>query len=172
VSGDLHRELVARACSWLRNTRKCPVVFAEPTSMKLNEMPDAIGYRFGYYQQGTTVVEVKTSIADFKRDADKRWKRIGEGLGMGRFRFYLVPALLLNPSDVPEDHGLIYSIPGEKLRIVKSAPDRKDARDIKAELTLAVNMLQRHQLGVPWFPKEYRFETMAAGRERAAKEQG
>jgi hypothetical protein len=137
--------------------------------MKLSEFPDAIGYRFGFYQQGTIVIEAKTSIEDFKRDALKAWKRMGPG--MGRWRFYVCPTGLLLPRDVPEDHGLIYAPLDRKLRIVKQAPDRGDARDMKSELTLAVNMIQRHQRGVPWFPKQYRFETMREGDQRRSQEE-
>ncbi len=164
--GDLHRDLVLRACRWLTKARRCPIVFAEFQSMKLNEFPDAIGYSFGFQHGGVTVVEVKVSIEDFKRDESKRWKSLGPG--MGTRRFYLVPEGLISAADVPEDHGLIYALE-PKLRVVKSAPARQ-TRDVESECAVLATALQRHQLGLRWLADQFRFETAHEHEARKERE--
>jgi hypothetical protein len=164
-----HGDLVQLACRWLAKTRRCKAVFADVQTMKLNEFPDAIGFNFGYTtsRSGSTVIEAKTSVADFKRDASKRWKHLGPG--MGRWRFYLCPEYMLGPRDIPDDHGLIYALESGKLRVVRDAPSRSE-RDVASELSLLTTMVQRHQLGVRWDPKTYTFETRHETERRKATE--
>lgn len=169
--GDLHRDLVLRACRWLSKTERCTRVFAEVQSMKISEFPDAIGYRFGHTNPGTIVVEAKASVADFKRDEGKSWKQIARlrdmddpgssmRIGMGTQRYYIVPWKMVQPEDVPDDHGLLYVTDAGKVLRSKAAP-RRPFRDTNTEMSILCTMLQRYELGLLWLPDEYRFETRA-----------
>jgi hypothetical protein len=165
-----HGELVRIACRWLAKKQKCPHVFAEPQSMKLNEFPDAIGFRFGYQDPGTRVIEVKVSREDYRRDRHKQWKRFeSAGLpgGMGRWRWYLVPDGLVRLDEIPDDHGLLYALPNGRVKQAKAAPVR-ESRDVESELSWLCTALQRHRLGVNWIEDEYRFETVNEAKAKTA----
>ena len=101
-----HADLVARAERWLRNTRRCGVVLTEASGTG-SEIPDAIGWTLGYCPM-STLVECKVSRADFRADQAKTFRdqRFGE-LAMGRFRYYMVPAGLIKPHEVPPRWGLL-----------------------------------------------------------------
>ena len=181
--GDVHRDLVLRACRWLAKTERCVRVYAEVQSMMISEFPDAIGYRSSGTWGRTIVVEAKASVADFKRDASKQWKamqRIHAGqitrgeettpleprhLGMGSSRYYIMPDGMVPESDIPADHGLLYAMPNGRVKRVRKAPLR-EARDTESEISILCTMLQRYELGCQWIPAEYRFETE---RERLAR---
>ena len=81
-----HAALVARAVRWLRDFKHCPVVLSE-MSCGWIEVPDAIG--FSTKRHGSVLVECKVGRGDFKRDSSKPARR--NGVGMGDYRFYLVP---------------------------------------------------------------------------------
>lgn len=95
-----HSILCTLAARWLRNSVGCPVVLRELKSAA-EQTPDVIGWRSGV----SILVECKTSRADFRRDAHKRWHRAG----MGDWRFYLAPPGLLLSEDMPTGWGLLVS---------------------------------------------------------------
>jgi hypothetical protein len=64
-----HEELCERARRWLSGSRRCDPVFSNIASCR--EIPDAIGWSGSYQWQGSTVVECKTSVADFHADKAK-----------------------------------------------------------------------------------------------------
>lgn len=158
-----HSELCIEACRWLRK-RNAKHAFAEFQTMTLSEFPDAIGFPAGTWR-GPTVVEVKVSIEDFRRDKHKGWRhrekaQIGE-CGMGAWRYYLVPDGMVGADGVPGDHGLLYaSKRGSRMRIVeaKKAPLR-ERRDVGSEMAILCSALQRWELGIPWVAEEFRFAT-------------
>lgn len=168
-----HSELCILACRWLAKLQRCIHAFADVTTMNVQEFPDAIGYRNSLYKI-TIVVEVKTSVADFKRDAHKSWRRSAVngygGGGMGRHRYYLVPEGLVGVGDIPDDHGLLYAKPDGKIKVVREAPPR-DQRDADSELSILSTMLRRHAAGIPWIADEFRFETMAETKRRTSPAQ-
>ena len=88
-----HAALVACAIAYLRTTRKCPVVLSEMSCNWL-ESPDAIGFD----KKFSTLIECKVSRSDFSRDGQKRARR--PGVGMGDFRYYLVPAQVVRRHEV------------------------------------------------------------------------
>lgn len=168
-----HSDLCIVACQWLAKSRRCQHVFADVSSMKLNEFPDAIGYRPRAYGGGTTVIEVKTSIEDFKRDAHKGWRQreaMGAVSGMGRWRYYLTPEDLISEVDVPDDHGLLWVTSKGRIRMRRAAPIR-EVRDVDSELSILCTMLRRRELGVAWVANEFRFETMAETKLRTSPAQ-
>lgn len=67
-----HDALCNRALRWLSGTRRCQPVFNNIASCA--EIPDAIGWSSCYGHRGSTVVECKTSMADFYADKKKYWR--------------------------------------------------------------------------------------------------
>ena len=97
-----HGDLVKKCRNWLIKNGHNPV-FSEQGSMNLFEFPDVIGWR----NASSTVFEVKVSIEDFKRDSKKVFRQTPE-LGMGNYRYYLVPEELEKQIHllIPEGWGL------------------------------------------------------------------
>lgn len=110
-----HSDLVLKAAKWLRR-QGCRVILHDPFRTPLSEQPDAIGWREGV----SLLVEVKTSIADFRIDAKKPWRTEPER-GMGDWRFFMAPPGLLTDEVLPEGWGLIEA-DGRATRVVKGGP--------------------------------------------------
>lgn len=94
----------------------------------------------GYH---TTLVEVKTSHADFLAD-QKKWVRSPEAEQadkcLGNYRYYLCPEGVISLEEVPEKWGLlIYD--GKKITKVKSAKYVKSSTD--AELLILTSIMRR-----------------------------
>ena len=107
-----HKEDCDIAYKWLLN--RCGFAFNElSAATSWGEIPDAIGFK-GWGE--STLVEVKTSRADFLRDKKKIF-RIHPERGMGTFRFYLCPKDLIKIEDLPDNWGLIYVNEKGKARI-------------------------------------------------------
>ena len=106
-SAMTHAELVQRAARWLRNTKRCGVVFTEKECYSTaREFPDAIGWRnFESY-----LVECKTSRSDFLADL-KKLHRESPNIGMGDRRYYMTPPELVQPDEVPKHWGLLWVYP-------------------------------------------------------------
>lgn len=163
-----HEEMVLAACRWLKKTKRCGLVFAEPGKNVCSEEPDALGFRTSGLH--SMVVECKTSRSDFLADAKKPHRRHG---GMGVCRWYLVPTGMVKPEEVPEGWGLLY-LEGKKVREVLDAPLQAD-RNMRDEMTWLYCVALRHQKGVPWVGRLYRFAPQFgpnALRDRAAGEEG
>src|SRR5690349_5709440 len=115
--GEKHTELVHRATRFLRR-EGCTVVYAEAGGWDMREQPDAIGFT----KQGAShVVEVKVSPADFLADSNKGYR--DRSVGMGMYRWYMVPDGLVSLAEVPEDHGLVY-VRG-RIALVQRSPKRR-----------------------------------------------
>jgi hypothetical protein len=69
-------------------------------------MPDAIGFRAVTAETETVLVEEKVSRGDFLADARKPHREVGNGVGL--FRYYMCPAGLISPDEVPERWGLLW----------------------------------------------------------------
>lgn len=90
-----HKQLVIRAKQWLLSAKRCNPVFTEKGSAKSNEMPDAIGWN----SEGSVLVECKTSLADFRGDKRKPFRKKSRK-GMGLRRYYMLTSELY--SQIPE----------------------------------------------------------------------
>lgn len=152
-----HSDLVVRASRWLRNTKNCVVVYVEMANVT-SEIPDAIGWNNGH----SILVECKASRSDFLADRRKPGCR-DETCGMGRRRYYLVPAGLVRADEVPAWCGLLYCHP-RQVTVEREAPCR-DAWDRAQEVALLVSANRRHILGVRLSP-EGRWETIEERDER------
>lgn len=122
-----HQELVERACAWLRGTRRCGVVLSGIASTR--EVPDAIGWSTSWLYFGSTVIECKASLDDFRRDKKKKHET-----RMGNRRYFMSPAGLVTVERVESlypDHGLLWA-KGKRVSVERYAPDREDA-DLRSE---------------------------------------
>ncbi|NKF21565.1 hypothetical protein [Solimonas marina] len=115
VVGSLHTDLCTRAARWLRQSVGCGVVISEMVSAA-GEIPDAIGWRYGE----SVLVEAKVSRSDFLADRKKPW-RLSPDTGMGDWRFFLTPAGLLSPAEIPDGWGLI-EVDGAQIRRTHAVP--------------------------------------------------
>lgn len=107
-----HDDLVAAAGRWLRNTAACSVVLEELVANTGNgEKPDAIGWYTGH----TLLIECKASRADFLADHKKRFRMHPER-GMGMFRYFMAPAGLIKPSELPSQWGLL-EVTGQRVSV-------------------------------------------------------
>jgi hypothetical protein len=115
INSFTHKELCEIGARFLKNRcqEKFPVVFVE-ISTASPETPDVIGFN----SMRSALIEVKTSRADFKRDAQKFF-RIHPEQGVGNFRYYLCPENLIAPEDVPPKWGLIWVNSRGQTKVVK-----------------------------------------------------
>jgi hypothetical protein len=120
-----HADLCEVAKKWLCRSNSqgghgCGVALSECRSGWTGEMPDAIGFRsvdIGITE--TVLVEVKVSRADFLADAKKPHRAHGQGLGL--FRYFMCPAGLIQPDEVPDKWGLLWVSPRGSV-VAKSGP--------------------------------------------------
>jgi hypothetical protein len=98
-----HQKLVRRMANWLKNTKRNTVVISE-LSTRNTETPDVIGWIGG---AKSTLIEVKVSLADFRADAKKVFRR-EQARGMGDVRYFASPAYIIPIHEVPERWGLLW----------------------------------------------------------------
>ncbi|TGT42755.1 hypothetical protein [Mesorhizobium sp. M8A.F.Ca.ET.165.01.1.1] len=110
--GKQHRDLCRRAVKWLLNMG-CGVAVDEITTTATSEICDAIGFNSSGF---SIVVEVKCSRADFLRDKLKRHR--ANGKGMGSYRYFMAPAGIMKPDELPDGWGLV-EVAEKVCRIVK-----------------------------------------------------
>ncbi len=129
-----HARGVELAAKWLR--QRCAVVITEMAT-DCNEEADAIGWR----GRRSILVEVKATRADFAADASKSFRRYGN-LGMGEQRYYLTPAGLLNPDELPPGWGLLETGPRGGVRETRTASTQQEYR-WQAEMGMLLSALRR-----------------------------
>ena len=137
-----HEKLVARAVAWLRRYG-CGVVLSEQ-SCSSGETPDAIGWKRACH---SVVVECKISRADFLADRDKPFRRKSD-LGMGCERYYLSPAGLIRPEELPAGWGLLELQGREIERSVSSSGKLRSARGFRYEMNLLLSSLRRVEVRI------------------------
>lgn len=82
-----HAELVTLAAKWMRS-RRYPIVLEDVRTLATTEQPDVIGWKIGGRERGRScLVECKASLEDYRRDAQKPFRRVSER-GMGILRWY------------------------------------------------------------------------------------
>lgn len=132
MSSKQHNDLVSKAKYWLSSAKQCNPVFTEKGSSKTGEMPDTIGWT----GDGSIVVECKTSIADFRNDKKKSFRKKPKK-GMGKYRYLLFSQELYNkiPKDeLPEGWGIIIEGINGHVRQVNLKSSDRFKYNIKAEL--------------------------------------
>lgn len=106
-----HQALCQIAVKWLKRAPSaggpgCAVAVSECKTGWNGEIPDAIGFRYTGHKEldGSTLIEVKTSRADFLADASKPHRQDG---GVGVWRYYMCPTGLIDPKELPQGWGLL-----------------------------------------------------------------
>lgn len=105
-----HADLCAIAVKWLKRANSaggpgCHVAVSECRSGWTGEVPDAIGFRAaGGEDDGSIVVECKTSRADFLADRKKAHRADG---GLGNWRYFMAPEGLITHDELPARWGLL-----------------------------------------------------------------
>jgi len=137
-----HEKLVLRAIAWLRRYG-CGVVLSEQ-SCSSGETPDAIGWKRACH---SVVIECKISRADFLADREKPFRRKPE-LAMGCERYYLSPAELIKPEELPTGWGLLELRGREITQTVISPGKLRSARGFRYEMNLLLASLRRVEVRI------------------------
>jgi hypothetical protein len=137
-----HAQLVEKAVRWLRRYR-CGVVLSEQACVS-GEMPDAIGWKRASH---SVLVECKVTRADFLADRAKPF-RLKPEQGVGSERFYLTPASLLRPEELPAGWGLL-EIRSRGVEMVRpSARNLRTATGFRYEMNLLLASLRRVEVRI------------------------
>ena len=111
-----------------------------------NEAPDVIGWkaslRKDYPDAECTVIECKTSRADFLADRAKPFRK-DPTLGMGGWRWMFTPVGLVKPTELPEGWGLAECTERGVRKVHK--PKEFLVHNWRAEALLLVSCLRRVQ---------------------------
>lgn len=146
-----HNELVKISGRWL-NKFGCGVIFEEFGSGP--EIPDAIGFKFGY----SILIECKTSRSDFLADF-KKPHRIDSEFGMGNYRLFICEKDLIKSDELPTGWGLLYVDPqtrkvrkkicwkGNTLYRSEDYGIIKFNANLEAERNMLISRIRRAQLG-------------------------
>lgn len=111
-----HDELVKIACEWLFKKKHLQIVLGDFRTVNVNEHPDAIVWKSSGW---SILIEVKTSRADFLRDAKKFSRR--NQYAMGQQRYYLAPENILKEEEIPEGWGFLTVSEKNKVKVVREA---------------------------------------------------
>ena len=137
-----HARLVEKAVRWLRHYR-CGVVLSEQACAS-GEMPDAIGWKRASH---SVLVECKVTRGDFLADRAKPF-RLKPEQGVGSERFYLTPAGLMKPEELPAGWGLL-EIHGRGVEMVHaSAKNLRSATGFRYEMNLLLASLRRVEVRI------------------------
>jgi hypothetical protein len=102
-----HNALVQKAVTHLAYSLRCNPVFGERNCQRTSETPDAIGWQGGVCH----LIECKASLADFRADANKIFRKMPEQ-GMGNYRYYMMPTTVweqtsCGAAEIPANWGLL-----------------------------------------------------------------
>jgi len=107
-------------------------------------MPDAIGWKGKCH---SVMVECKISRADFLADASKPW-RVKPETALGCERYYLAPAGMIRPSELPKGWGLL-EIKSRKVTVaVKSKRNHRQPEGFMNEMNLLLASLRRVEVRI------------------------
>ena len=137
-----HSQLVERAVRWLRSYR-CGVVLSEQACAS-GEMPDAIGWKRASH---SVLVECKITRADFLADRAKPFRSKPER-GVGCERFYLTPANLLRPEELPQGWGLLEIRDRTVEMLHPSVKNLRSATGLRYEMNLLLASLRRVEVRI------------------------
>lgn len=127
---------------WLRSYR-CGVILSEQ-ACATGEMPDAIGWKRACH---SVLVECKISRADFLADREKLFRQKSH-LGMGCERYYLAPARLLCPEELPQGWGLLEYRDRQIVTLQSAAKNLRSAKGFRHEMNLLLASLRRVEIRI------------------------
>jgi hypothetical protein len=107
-------------------------------------MPDAIGWKRACH---SVIVECKVTRSDFLADRAKPF-RLKPDQGVGCERFYLVPAALVRPDELPVGWGLLEYRSGGIETAHPSAKNLRSATGFRYEMNLLLASLRRVEVRV------------------------
>ena len=137
-----HEKLVTYAIAWLRQYG-CGIVLSEQSCAN-GETPDAIGWKRACH---SVMVECKISRADFCADREKPFRRKPEK-GMGCERYFLTPAGLLQPTELPPGWGLL-ELRGREVHLAVDASKKmRSPRGFRYEMNLLLASLRRVEVRI------------------------
>jgi len=139
-----HAQLVTRAAEWLRRRYKCGISLSEQYCAT-GEVPDVIAWK-GFCK--SVLVECKVTRADFLADANKPFRQKQED-GMGCQRFYMAPADVIRPNELPKHWGLL-ELKGREVQMAVK-PGRVDLRSevgLMKEMNLLLASLRRVEVRI------------------------
>jgi hypothetical protein len=129
-----HQELVERSARWLKGTKSCLwILTGSKAGFVYGETADAIGWD----RRGLShLIECKISQADFQRDRGKEFRAI-PSMGMGNFRYYLIPKDLLEyvVERLPARWGLLY-VNGDRVFVARHPEMQPRNADVEISLVL------------------------------------
>jgi len=135
-----HAELVHRAYRWLLGAGKCVVAVTERGAQDVfgTEIADAIGWN---WDGRSTVIEVKTTHADFLADGAKPHRNRDSGLGDQRY--FMCSRGVIERTEVPEGWGLLYATAG-RVNVMANPEIRPDSiRRDRLEKRMCIDLLRR-----------------------------
>ena len=157
-----HPRLVLLAVRWARRqTRGHGVVLAEPRAWWTGrgQCPDVLawpspaGIQGG---EGSILVEVKASRADFRADRAKPIHARAEDFP-GVRRYYLAPAGLIRADELPPGWGLLEPHGSGAVLLRGPVPFALSAAGHAVETRILTSVVVRWQLGAQWMGAEARF---------------
>ncbi|MGZ4824448.1 MAG: hypothetical protein ACXVY9_02835 [Terriglobales bacterium] len=140
-----HSALVDLAVRWLRISYRCGIVLSEQACCT-GEIPDVIGWKA---RCRSVLVECKVSRGDFLGDRHKPWRLDPSG-ALGCERFYMAPAGLISPAELPPGWGLL-EVRGRKVEIAVACSKRKSLRTpdgLLHEMNLLLASLRRVEIRI------------------------
>ena len=139
-----HQQLVRMAEYWLRRHYGCGIVLSEQSSAS-GETPDVIGWKG---KCRSVLVECKITRADFLADREKPFRKFPE-TGMGCERFYLTPAGLIEPHELPDKWGLLETRKREiRIAVRPSRLNQRAQTGLKWEMNLLLASLRRVEVRI------------------------
>ena len=107
-------------------------------------MPDAIGWKRACH---SVLVECKISRSDFLADREKPFRQKSQ-LGMGCERYYLAPAGLLCPEELPNGWGLLEYQRRQVAIAHPAAHNLRTAAGFRHEMNLLLASLRRVEIRI------------------------
>jgi hypothetical protein len=140
-----HPALVELAVRWLRTSYRCGIILSEQACCS-GEVPDVIAWKA---RCRSVLVECNVSRAGFLADQAKPWRVDAQG-ALGCERFYMAPAGLIAPSELPPGWGLL-EVRGRKVEIAVPCSKRKSLRTpegLRNEMNLLLASLRRVEIRI------------------------
>jgi len=135
TSHSTHGSLCKRGMQWLYKEVGCQVACVGLGSTT-GERPDVIGWKLGE----SWLIECKARREDFFREKEKSF-RSDPILGMGKFRYYLIPDDIICTDEIPPKWGMLIAH-GKSIIIAKEA-EAFSERNKDAEIVILTCALRR-----------------------------
>ena len=140
-----HDDLTLLGAKWLKQHTKniivpnCREIAIDlSTATITGEQPDIIGW----CSWASVLIETKVSRPDFLADKKKSF-RINPNLGVGNFRYYLVPEGLIKENELPDNWGMLcYSNSGIEIRRAAN----KVKSNLDCERTILLSLMRRKRV--------------------------